>query len=84
MVAPSIKRLRRLAYKKIFEKLNYDEEVILDRGLSFYAKIDLTDKEIESLIAINQLLIDNSDGKFGEMKDKCARLKMDYKKIYGL
>lgn len=81
---PSIRKLRRLAYKKIFEGLNYFEEKDLDRGLSLYPKANLTIKEIDELISINNIMGNLEKGNFREMIEKVKEFKLDYKSIYGL
>ena len=81
---PSIKGLKRLAYKKIFDKLTYTEELMLEKGLKFYPLTDLKVREIDELISINQMLVDNEQGKYGEMKEKMVRFNLDYREIYGL
>jgi len=81
---PSIKGLRRLAYKKIFEGLSYQEALILDRGLAFYPKTELRESEINALISLNNLLIKNEKGGFGELKEKVIEKKLDYKGMFGL
>ena len=81
---PSIKGLRRLVYKKIFEGLSYQEALILDRGLSFYPKCDLKVKEIDALLSLNNLLIKNDKGGFGELKEKVIEKCLDYRQMFGL
>ena len=81
---PPIKGLRRLAYKKVFEGLNYLEDVNLDRGLRLYPKADLTVKEINELISINGIMVKLEKGEFKEEKEKFKEFKLNYKDIYGL
>ena len=82
---PTIRHLRRFVYKKIFEKLSYQEEVILDRALKFYSIVGrLSVRELNDLISLNQLLVKNENGDFGEMKDKIKERKLNYKLIYGV
>jgi len=84
IVLPTIKALRLLAYKKVFEGLNYFEEKRLDRGLNLYPKADLTIREMDELISINKIMLKWEQGGFGEMKEKVEELKLDYRSIYGL
>ena len=81
---PSIKELRRLVYKKAFDKLDYTEEKTLDMGLMHYPKVDLTVKEIDHLIDLNKIMIKMESGGFKEMKEKFKELNIDYKSVYGL
>ncbi len=84
VVLPSIKRLRWLAYKKVFEGLNYEEDKALDKGLSLYPKADLTVKQIDELISINKIMVKSDKGGFREMQEKVKEFKLDYKSVYGL
>jgi len=84
-VLPSIRRMRQLAYKKIFEGLNYFEEKELEYGIQVYPTMqNLSKDKRRALKSIIGILIVNEDGGFYEMKEKVREHKLDYKQIYGV
>jgi len=81
----SIKEMRRIAYKKIFEKLSYDEECALENSIKWWPKKEnLTKDQRGALKSIIDLLIINEDKGFEEMKIKVISQKLDYKQMYGV
>ena len=87
--APSMTLLNRLALKKIFDKLTYDEESALDSGIRLWSKdviptLSPNNKIIarKELKTIINALIENEDGKFDRTKDNYKRLEIDYRKAY--
>ena len=81
----SIKEMRRLAYKKIFETLTYEEEKALENSIEWWPKKDpLKKEERKAVRSIVKLLLMNEDGGFGEMKEKVKELDIDYKTMYGV
>ena len=78
-------RMNRLALKRIFDKFHMtkEEEAVLDYSVEFWPKkVDLTLEEKRQLKIIIQALIDNEDGKFGDMKEAMEEHGLDYTRVY--
>ncbi len=86
---PSLVLLNRLALKKIFDKLTYDEEKTLEYGIDVWTKEVIgklkpavkkfAKRELKVII---DALIQNEDGKFDRDKENFKRCEIDYRKAY--
>ncbi len=86
---PSLVRLNRLALKKIFDSLTYDEEKELEYGIEVWPKEVIprlmpTAQKIakDGLKIIVNALIENEEGLFDREKDDFKRCEIDYRKAY--
>ncbi len=82
---PSINQMNYLATTKIFEKLTYEQEKELERGISLWVrKKDLHRTEKKSLyIIINALeSFESNKGQWARDKENFKRCDIDYKKVY--
>ena len=81
----TVREMRSLAYKKIFEGLNYFEETNLEKSITnFHSKANTKEEERNAVKSIIGILIMNEEGGWQEMKDKVKTLKLDYKTIYAV
>ena len=80
---PTIHKLNKLALKKIFEGLSYDEETELEEGINQQSrKVSLTQIEKKELNYIIKCLERNEEGKFNKMKEGMKQHGIDYKTLY--